>query len=154
MAAHPPDAQALADARAIEPVQLRAPVLTGRTACVDLETTGGMAAHHRIIEVGIVLLDDGVVVDEWSSLVNPCVRIPHAIEQFTGIDDAMVADAPAFEQIATEIHRRLDGRLFVAHNARFDYGFLRAEFRRLGERYAAPVLCTVRLSRALNPSEP
>jgi len=152
MAAHLPDAQARAT-RAVDSARLLTPVLTGRTACVDLETTGGMAAHHRIIEVGIVLLEDGVVVEEWSSLVNPGIRIPYSIQQFTGIDDAMVADAPAFEQIATEVRRRLEGRLFVAQNARFDYGFLRAEFRRLGERYASPVLCTVRLSRAVNPSE-
>src|SRR6476659_4189853 len=138
MAAHLPDAQARAT-RAVDSARLLTPVLTGRTACVDLETTGGMAAHHRIIEVGIVLLEDGVVVEEWSSLVNPGIRIPYSIQQFTGIDDAMVADAPAFEQIATEVRRRLEGRLFVAQNARFDYGFLRAEFRRLGERYASPV---------------
>ncbi len=61
-------------------VALAAPVLQGRVACVDLETTGGTAAQHRITEVGIVLLEDGVVVDEWSSLVNPCQRIPPAIQ--------------------------------------------------------------------------
>jgi DNA polymerase-3 subunit epsilon len=62
-----------------------------------------------------------------------------------------VADAPPFADVASEVRRRLDGRLFVAHNARFDYGFLRAEFRRLGARFSAPVLCTVKLSRALYP---
>jgi DNA polymerase-3 subunit epsilon len=128
--------------------------LEGPVACVDLETTGGMASRHRIIEVGIVLLERGVVVDSWSSLVNPGVRIPESIADFTGIDDAMVASAPTFAEIGAEVRRRLDGRLFVAHNARFDYGFLRAEFRRLGERYSAPVLCTVRLSRLLAPEEP
>jgi DNA polymerase-3 subunit epsilon len=123
--------------------------LRGPVACIDLETTGGTAVHHRVIEVGIVLLDGGEVVDEWSSLVNPAMRIPASIEAFTGISNAMVAEAPAFEDIRAEIRRRLDGRLFVAHNARFDYGFVRNEFRRLGERFSAPVLCTVRLSRAL-----
>ena len=128
---------------------LRSAALRGRVACVDLETTGGMAAHHRIIEVGIVLLDDGVIVEEWNSLVQPGIRIPSNIAAFTGIDDSMVAGAPRFEDIRSEVRRRLEGRLFVAHNARFDYGFLRSEFRRLGERFSAPVLCTVRLSRAL-----
>src|SRR5688572_19706141 len=65
----------------------------------------------------------------------------------------MVADAPPFEAIADDIAARLEGRLFVAHNARFDYGFLRGEFRRLERRFRAPVLCTVRLSRALTPAE-
>jgi DNA polymerase-3 subunit epsilon len=130
-------------------VSLTAPALRGRVACVDLETTGGTAVHHRIIEVGIVLLEDGVVVEEWSSLVNPGGRVPPSIEAFTGITTDMVADAPSFEELRGEVRRRLDGRLFVAHNARFDYGFVRNEFRRAGEKFAAAVLCTVRLSRAL-----
>jgi DNA polymerase III subunit epsilon len=131
------------------PVSLAAPVLRGRVACVDLETTGGTAAEHRITEVGIVLLEDGAVVEEWSSLVNPCQRIPPMIQSFTGITNEMVADAPTFADLRSEIRMRLEGRLFVAHNVRFDYGFIRSEFRRAGEKFSAPVLCTVRLSRAL-----
>ena len=132
-------------------IHFLAPALQGPLACVDLETTGGLAAQHRIIEVGIVLLDGGRVVEEWSSLVQPSVRIPPAIAAFTGIDDAMVAEAPPFAAIAAEVRHRLEGRLFIAHNARFDYGFLRAEFRLLGQRLRAPVLCTVKLSRGLFP---
>jgi len=120
---------------------------------VDLETTGGHAARDRIIEAGIVLMADGEVIEEYSTLVNPGVRIPYAIQQFTGITEAMVADAPPFEAVAEAIQSRLAGSLFVAHNARFDYGFLRNEFRRLGRRFRSPVLCTVRLSRALTPEE-
>jgi len=120
---------------------------------VDLETTGGHAARDRVIEAGIVLLADGEVVEEYSTLVNPGVRIPYAIQQFTGITEAMVADAPPFEAVADALESRLAGSLFVAHNARFDYGFLRSEYRRLGRRFRAPVLCTVRLSRALTPGE-
>ena len=116
---------------------------------MDLETTGGTAAQHRITEVGIVLLEDGAVVEEWSSLVNPGQRIPPAIQAFTGITNEMVADAPTFEELRADVRSRLEGRLFVAHNARFDYGFLRSEFRRAGEKFSAPVLCTVRLSRSL-----
>jgi DNA polymerase-3 subunit epsilon len=127
--------------------------LAGRIACVDLETTGGNAARDRVIEAGIVLLEGGAVVEEWSTLVNPGVRIPYAIQAFTGITEAMVADAPPFAAVADSIAARIDGALFVAHNARFDYGFLRSEFRRLGRRFRAPVLCTVRLSRALTPDE-
>lgn len=120
---------------------------------MDLETTGGNALRDRVIEAGIVLMSGGRVVEEYSTLVNPGVRIPYAIQQFTGITEAMVADAPSFAEVCDEILRRLEGRLFVAHNARFDYGFLRGEFRRLGRRFRAPVLCTVRLSRALTPGE-
>jgi DNA polymerase-3 subunit epsilon len=128
-------------------------LLAGEVACVDLETTGGNALRDRVIEAGIVLLSGGRVVDEYSTLVNPGVRIPYAIQQFTGITEDMVANAPPFAAVCDELLARLGGRLFVAHNARFDYGFLRGEFRRLGRQFRAPVLCTVRLSRALTPGE-
>jgi DNA polymerase-3 subunit epsilon len=133
---------------------LDGPTLRGRVACVDLETTGGAAGFHRVIEVGIVLLDGGRVVEEWSSLVNPGCRIPRGVTAITGIDDDMVADAPRFEDLASEILRRLNGCLFIAHNAGFDHGFLRREFHRIGLRFGAPRLCTVQLSRSLFPHEP
>jgi DNA polymerase-3 subunit epsilon len=128
-------------------------MLDGDIACVDLETTGGHPLLHRVIEVGIVTMRDGEVVEEWSSLVNPGGRIPRNISAFTGITDAMVADAPSFADLRAEVLGRIEGRLFVAHNARFDYGFLRNEFRRLGLRFRAPVLCTVKLSRRMDAGE-
>lgn len=118
---------------------------------VDLETTGGNAAHHRITEVGIIRIAAGECVEQWSSLVNPECRIPSYIEAFTGISNAMVADAPRFADIAADVQRRLRGAVFVAHNARFDYSFLRSEFRRIETNFTAKVLCTVKLSRRLYP---
>src|SRR3984957_8147962 len=88
---------------------------------VDLETTGGNAARDRITEVGIVRIRDGELVEEWSSLVNPERPIPSYIEAFTGISSEMVADAPRFAGIAALVLRKLQGAVFVAHNARFDY---------------------------------
>ena len=121
---------------------------------VDLETTGGNAAYHRITEVGMVRMHDGVVIEEWNSLVNPECPIPAYIATFTGITDEMVADAPRFADIASLVLDKLRGPVFVAHNARFDYSFLRTEFRRLGMNFSAPVLCTVKLSRRLFPQFP
>jgi DNA polymerase-3 subunit epsilon len=118
---------------------------------VDLETTGGNAAHHRITEIGIVRVKNGELVDEWSSLVNPECLIPSYIEAFTGITNEMVAGAPRFADIAALVLEKLGGAVFVAHNARFDYSFLRSEFRRLDRHFAAKVLCTVKLSRRLFP---
>lgn len=119
-------------------------------AFVDLETTGATATADRITEIGIVEVDeDGV--REWSCLVNPGAPISAFIERLTGISNAMVADAPAFEDVAAEVRARLEGRLFIAHNARFDYGFLKNEFKRVGEDFRCTVLCTVRLSRKLFP---
>ncbi|MBU3698105.1 exonuclease domain-containing protein, partial [Dechloromonas sp.] len=120
-------------------------------AFVDLETTGATATIDRITEIGIVEVDEDGSVREWQQLVNPGTRIPPFIEQLTGISNAMVADAPAFEDVAGEAMRRLEGRLFIAHNARFDYGFLKQEFKRLGIDFRANVLCSVKLSRALYP---
>jgi len=120
-------------------------------AFVDLETTGATATSDRVTEIGIIEVDEDGSVREWQQLVNPGTRIPAFIEQLTGISNAMVADAPPFEAVAEETLRRLEGRLFIAHNARFDYGFLKNEFKRLGVTFQAPVLCTVKLSRTLFP---
>ena len=120
-------------------------------AFVDLETTGATATADRITEIGVVEVDEDGSVREWQQLVNPGTRIPPFIEQLTGISNDMVASAPPFAAVADETLRRLAGRLFIAHNARFDYGFLKNEFKRLGVDFRAPVLCTVKLSRTLYP---
>ena len=130
-----------------------------RLAFVDLETTGGSPIEDRITEVGIIEVDlderaSRVTlrpVREWSALVNPDAPIPPFIETLTGITNAMVAGAPRFEELADDILARLDGRLFIAHNARFDHGFLKNAFRRMERPFRPPVLCTVRLSRKLYP---
>ncbi|HYF61147.1 MAG TPA: exonuclease domain-containing protein [Burkholderiaceae bacterium] len=124
-----------------------------RYAFVDLETSGVSPSEDRITEIGIVLVDGDALVEEWSSLVNPEVPIPPEIQSLTGITNEMVRVAPRFAELLPEVARRLEGRVFVAHNARFDYGFLKAEFRRAGERFTAEVLCTVRLSRRLFPEQ-
>lgn len=120
-------------------------------AFVDLETTGTVATRDRITEIGIVRVEEGEVVEEWSTLVNPGCSIPEEIQALTGITNAMVRDAPSFEEVRRDVHDRLDGHLFVAHNARFDYGFLKNEFLRVEMPFTADVLCTVRLSRRLYP---
>ncbi|QGZ62034.1 exonuclease domain-containing protein [Paraburkholderia acidisoli] len=119
---------------------------------VDLETTGGSVGEHRITEVGIVEVVAGQVT-RWSTLVDPGQSIPPFIQQLTGITNAMVRGAPRFAEIAPALFARLAGKLFVAHNAAFDRGFLRAEFERAGLSFNPDVLCTVRLSRALFPTE-
>jgi DNA polymerase-3 subunit epsilon len=121
---------------------------------LDLETTGATATRDRITEVGLIEVDNGRFVREWSSLVNPGMSIPPGIQALTGISNDMVALAPRFEEIARELYEAIDGRVLIAHNARFDYGFLKNEFRRLGKTFIAPVLCTVKLSRKLFPQHP
>ena len=120
---------------------------------LDVETTGANPVYDRVTEVGLIEVERGRRVAEWSTLVNPGTRIPPAIQSLTGITDDMVALAPSFAEIAQHLLGRLEGKLLVAHNARFDYGFLRNEFRRASLRYSSRVLCTVKLSRRLFPHE-
>jgi DNA polymerase-3 subunit epsilon len=125
-------------------------------AIVDLETTGMHAARDRITEVGVVRVDADAAggaprVHEWSTLVDPQMPIPPAIQALTGITDAMVRSAPTFSRVAGEVRERLADCVVVAHNARFDHGFLKHEFARIGSSFAARPLCTVRLSRRLFP---
>jgi DNA polymerase-3 subunit epsilon len=93
-------------------------------------------------------------VERFNQLIHPQARIPDFIARLTGITDEMVADAPGFEAVAGDLIDRLTGKLFIAHNARFDYGFLKNEFKRCGIDFRARVLCTVKLSRALFPDAP
>lgn len=126
-------------------------LLDAPLAIVDLETTGANASWDRITEIAVIEVDRGEISGEWSTLVNPQTAIPPAIQALTGITNDMVARAPSFAELARDLHERLAGRVVVAHNARFDYGFLRQAFEREGIRYAARTLCTVKLSRRLYP---
>ena len=120
-------------------------------AIVDIETTGGYAENHRITEVAIFHHDGIQVTDTFHTLVNPGRNIPYYITGLTGITTEMVLDSPGFEEIAEEIYKRLEGKVFVAHNAHFDYSFLKKEFEQVGINWQSKKLCTVRLSRKIIP---
>ena len=122
-----------------------------RYAIVDIETTGGLVKRDKITEIAIVIHNGSEVIDQYQTLINPERSIPPFISNMTGITDDMVADAPLFCEVAKEIVLRTEGAVFVAHNARFDYGFLREEFGRLGYPYTRKQLCTVRLSKRMLP---
>jgi DNA polymerase III subunit epsilon len=120
-------------------------------AIVDLETTGGYAANHRITEIAVHFHDGIQVTESFHSLINPGRNIPYYITGLTGITTEMVLDAPTFEELAPELLSKLDGKIFVAHNAHFDYSFLKREFEMAGHNWQAKKLCTVRLSRKIIP---
>lgn len=126
-------------------------LLEAPLAIVDLETTGTRAARDRITEIGVIEVERFQVVSEWSTLVNPGIAVPAEVQALTGITHEMLAAAPRFAELAQDLHERLAGRVFIAHNARFDYGFLRREFDRAGIRFHAREVCTVKLSRRLYP---
>ncbi|MBV6418333.1 MAG: DNA polymerase III PolC-type [Steroidobacteraceae bacterium] len=129
-------------------------LLDGPLAFVDVETTGGHPLYHRIVEIGVVLARGAAHEESWTTLVNPGVRLPPSIQYLTGIDPTALEAAPRFEDIAGDLARRLEGRLFIAHNARFDHGFVRQELRRTGRAFDARLVCTVKLSRRFHPELP
>ena len=118
---------------------------------LDLETTGGSPLHDRITEIAAVRIEGGLEVDRWSTLVNPGLNISSFIQNLTGISNAMVADAPGFDEVAPRLLEILTGAVLVAHNVRFDHGFLLNEFARLDTPLRVKTVCTVRLSRLLYP---
>jgi DNA polymerase III subunit epsilon len=120
-------------------------------AIIDIETTGLNARKDRITEIAIYVHDGEKIVDKFESLINPECRIPYHITALTGISNKMVAEAPHFYEVAKQIVEMTDGNIFVAHNASFDYNFIRCEFKRLLYDYSRRTLCTKKLSRKLMP---
>lgn len=120
-------------------------------AIIDIETTGGSPQRDRITEIAIIIHDGQRILDSYETLIDPQCSIPYHITRLTGISNDTVAGAPKFYEVAKEIVQRTEGKIFVAHNVRFDYGFIREEFARLGYTYTRPQLCTVRLSRKSLP---
>ncbi|QNR24134.1 exonuclease domain-containing protein [Croceimicrobium hydrocarbonivorans] len=120
-------------------------------AVVDIETTGSYARGNGITEIAIYITDGLEIKDTYSTLLNPGQSIPFAIQQLTGIDDSMVADAPTFAEKAEEIREFLADHVFVAHNVSFDLGFVQAAFKEVGVNYNPRRLCTVRYSRRIIP---
>ena len=122
-------------------------------AVVDVETTGVRAAgQDRITDIAVVVVQGARRELVFESLVNPGFPIPMWITGITGITQAMVRNAPAFEEVAEQLLAALAGRVFVAHNARFDWRFVSAEVRRSSDlALDGPRICTVRLARRLLP---
>jgi DNA polymerase-3 subunit epsilon len=120
-------------------------------AIVDIETTGGSARLEKITEIAIYQHDGKQITGEFTSLINPERNIPYFITNLTGITNEMVENSPRFYEIAKTIVELTEGRTFVAHNARFDYSFLKEEFRSLGFNFRRNILDTITLSRKLFP---
>lgn len=122
-------------------------------AFVDIETTGSHFDRDRITEIGIKTLA-GNQLQAWEKLIDPQTYIPQNIQRLTGISPSMVQGQPCFSELAEDLKKELEGKIFVAHNARFDYGFIKASFKRVGIDFKPKVLCTVKLSRLLFPDQP
>lgn len=124
-------------------------------AVVDVETTGTSPGEgDRMTEIAVLQVSGGDVVGEFSTLLDPGRPIPGSVSRLTGITDEMVRDAPAFGEVAPRVRRLLEGRVFVAHNVRFDWRFLTEEMRRASSLLpVGPRLCTLRLARRALPDQ-
>lgn len=118
---------------------------------LDVETTGASLKFGKVIELAAIRVENGQIVEKINTLINPKRRIPKDIEQFNGITQDMVNSAPTFEDIAPDLLSLLEDSTLVAHNAAFDYGFLKKEFRDLGGVFTHKYVCSVKVSRAFYP---
>lgn len=120
---------------------------------MDIETTGGSYRTSRIIEFAAIKVLDDRIIDKFSTLVNPGSPIPYHITNITGITTHDVADAPFFDTVSGRIHEILSGAIFIAHNVRFDYSFIKRQLEGCNISFNPKMLCSVRMSRALYPED-
>jgi len=122
-------------------------------AIIDIETTGLSPNTEKITEIAIIIHDGKKMIEDYSSLINPERKIPYRITQITGINNKMVEDSPKFYEIAKQIVELTQDKIIVGHNVRFDYGFLRNEFKSLGYEFKKQTLDTIKLARKLIPGQ-
>lgn len=126
--------------------------MTFRWVILDIETTGLNVLHDKITEIAMMVFTEEGIEKTWHSLINPQITIPAQISRLTGINNQLVANAPCFAEIAEEIITTLEDSILVAHNARFDYGFLKNAFKQLHIDLKLPTLCTIKLFKKLYPA--
>ncbi len=120
-------------------------------AVVDIEATGGNHLKGKIIEIAIYIFDGEKIVDEYSTLINPEVKVDWYVTKLTGITNSMVSSAPLFKDVAKDIYQKLEGNIFVAHDVDFDYRFVKTELKRVGFMLNEPKVCTIQLSEKHMP---
>lgn len=125
-----------------------------RFALVDIETTGLHVTRDFITEIALIIVTEQGIESQWHSLIKPPCLIPAIVSTLTGITNSMVSTAPTFSEISAELITHLQGCLLVAHNARFDFGFLKNAFKREAISYQSSMLCTVKLMKSLYPGLP
>ena len=126
-------------------------MLPGALTFIDVETSGSSLGRSRIIEIGIIRVENNQIVETFHSLVDPGTHVPPEILEFTGITQDELKKAPTFSQIKDAVHELFSDSIFVAHNVKFDYSFVKKEFNLAEEKFNAKTICTVNLSKALFP---
>jgi DNA polymerase III subunit epsilon len=118
---------------------------------IDIETTGNNSKYSKITELAVYQHNGQNITNIYTKLINPGIDIPYYITKLTGIDNEMVKNAPKFHEVARDIVELTAGRVFVAHNVKFDYSFIKEEFNQLGYNFNRKTLCTVQLAKKLLP---
>ena len=118
---------------------------------VDVETTGLSAQEGHILDIGVVRIENGVVVATYNQLLHPGVDVPWFITKLTGITDKDVRSSPQFAAVADKLDELFNGAVFAAHNVAFDYSFFAREYKRIGQTLQMDRFCTAKLSRTLHP---
>lgn len=118
---------------------------------IDIETTGIDYKNDKIIEIAVLIYRDKHIINRFHTLVHPERTVPSNITRITGINDEMLQEAPKFYEIARKVAEITENCIFVAHNVRFDYGFIKREFEELGFTFTRNKMCTVKLSRMYFP---
>jgi DNA polymerase-3 subunit epsilon len=126
-----------------------------RLVFIDVETTGlDPQKGHRIIEVGVVAMENRQITDEYQSLIHVDFPIPTHVSKIHGITNEMLTGQPTPDQIYVKLKDFISDSLLIAHNAKFDVGFLRSEFKRLNQSITNQSICTLELSRRHYPRLP
>lgn len=134
---------------------MREQKLSPQYIAVDVETTGKYPSRgDRVIEIGAVLIKKGVMIAEFTSLINVKRKIPPCVQKIHGINNEMLCGQPAAEKIYPDFKDFIGNHILIAHNASFDMAFLRSEFRRLGLALNNHFVCTLEMSRRLFPTLP
>ncbi|MCT0445753.1 3'-5' exonuclease [Lactococcus cremoris] len=124
-----------------------------RYAVVDLEATDAHSSENKIIQIGIALVEGGKIVETYSTEVNPHEPLLPRISELTGLSDKQLKSAPDFSEVASEVRKLLTDSVFVAHNARFDYGLLEKSFLNAGLEFNEMLrVDTVDLARVFYPT--
>lgn len=126
---------------------------TPQSICfIDIETTGLNAVFNKIIEIGIIKTQNGKIINTYNKLINPQTVLDPFISNMTGISGEMLENSPTFYDLKDDLLEILKDSVIAAHSVRFDYGFLRSEFKRIGITFTSKHFCTVKLARLLYPN--
>ena len=129
--------------------------VTSRHVALDVETTGlSPRSGHRVIEIGAVVIDEGRLTTEFSSLIRIDRKIPRQAQCIHGISDEMLAGEQKAEAVLPQLYDFLGDSIIIAHNARFDMAFLRQEFKRIAMRLRNEAVCTLKMSKKMYPGLP